>query len=1181
MASDISISGLASSLDTESIISKMLEARQAPITRLENKQELLSLKREAYQDVNTQLLALQTTALSLRLDSTFIARTAKSSDEGIVSATASLGTAKTNHRVKVLQLAQEASVSSNRYFSQARLIGSNTVGINQVGSTATLNAPGAGRLRGGVTLTETTTLSDLGLGSDFELKIDLDASGSRNPVTITGLSGSTTIGQMMQAVRDQTGSALKVQLVQDQALGGKVLQIASSYVGVDVGVSGAVAEAALGIGSGATVSSTDTTGLGSARAAASIVPQDVITGTSLVVATNGKAGSLSGAVDLAAAASGGDIMALTLDELGITDFTGLTIDPDASGATGNLTVTREDGSLLSGSDTLADLIEAINLSVPDVTAQVVDGTGGAKYFQIMANEGARNITVSQIGASDGFLKNIFGLGDETVTSTNATSDSTDFTMTSNFYGRGDISAQSRRVVSGVKEDFRGAGVTDLIDGVTLLGATVGDVFTPGAARIQINNSQNLAVSDSLRTEFYGVAGITSSSFATSLAVDPDSSGTRGINRSIADLNSAGAFGIEGTIKAGTFKVGETTLTLTQEDIDNGITLAEVVARINSSGQGMVLHYEESTDRFIATASEYGSSGTVSFGAYSGVSGESNILKVLGLTNSPTATATSGGIDAGRIDTAAELDQAGFSIRPSSGTVTINGISIAIDAQVDTLEDVIDKINNSAAGVTASIDPGNSRFTLVQKVNDDTTANNIQLGSSSDTSNLFTVLRFLEGATSDGSTSSVESSRAKNNVGQARQEAQVEVDGVLYTRKTNTIDDITSGITYELLGTSDKTATVTVEGDKEKAIDAIAAFVVEYNKSVKLLSPEAVSKDDKKYLEAVTDEERSSLTYTELVDRIEKYETLNKSEAIRKDSNFKTLLNQIQNVVSTRVQITGSSLQSLGDLGINTGNAGAPLNSDYLGVLVADSTDLETIKAALLNNADLNDALDSDDVSVSKLFNQAASSSVAVMGSKAFEASTPLANDISFEVYDGTNRATITIPAGKQSQSSILSQITTALQNKNMGKVKVTFDGTGHLKFNLDTNTGSAYLRILDLTSQSETDRLYSRFGLTGGSFIGPDADDKAGAIQKLYSSLKGSTGVNGFIPRSVSSGGAYGQGSIYDDMVDIQEQIETLQDRLDAYETRLRKQFTNMETVIANLQEQQNSLSQLTGVKNS
>ncbi|MCE5272254.1 flagellar filament capping protein FliD [bacterium] len=1177
MASPISISGLASGIDTESIISKMIEAKQVPITRLKNEQDLLSIKRDAYRDVNTQVLALQNEALNLRLDSTFITRTVASSDDGIVRATASLGTAKTNHRVKVLQLAQEASVSSNRYYSQASLIGSNTVGINQLGSTTALNAPGAGRLIGGVAVTDSTTLSDLGLSSDFSLKLDLDASGSRNPISITGLSGSSTVGQMMQAIRDQAGSAVKVQLVRDQSLGGKVIQIASGYVGVDVSVSGAVAESALGIQSGATASSGSTVALGSARQVAALDPLDVVTGTALVVSSNGRAGSLTGTVDLAAAAAGGDVMSMTLANLGITEFDGFTLDPDAGGATGNLTVLKEDGSTLSGSDTLADLIHAINLSAPDVTAQVVDGSGGAKYLQIIANEGGRDVTVSQTGATDGFLSKLLGLGGNNATSTNATTDSGDFTMIGNFYGRGSVAADERRVVSGTKDDYRGIGVTDLIDGVTLLGASVGNVFSAGSARIQINNSQNLAISDSTRTELYGVAGITSSSFATSLAVDPDGSGTAGLNRSIADLNAAGAFGLTAAITAGSFKVGDATLTLTQEDIDSGITLAEVVARINSAGQNTVVHYEDSTDRFIATASEYGADGTVSFGSYSGAAGESNILKTLGLTNAASSTAVSGGSDGGHIDSGAELDQAGFAIRPTSGTITINGISLSIDAQVDTLEDVIDKINNSAAGVTASIDPESKRFTLVQKVTDDTTANNIQLGSNSDTSNLLTVLRLLQGATGEGSVSSVESPKAKNNVGQARQEARVEVDGIVYTRKTNTIDDITSGMTYELLGTSSNTVTLTVEGDTEKAVDAIAQFIVEYNKTIKLLSPEAVSDEDKKYLEPVSDSERSSLTYTELIDRLDKYESLNKSEAIRKESNFKILLNQIQSIIGSRVQINGSTLQSLSDLGINSGDAGNPLTKDYTGVLVADSTDLDTIKAALQSNEKLTAALASDDVSVARLFNQNALSSTSVKGTLGFDEATDLANDISFEVYDGTNSATITIPAGSQSKSSILSLITTELQRKDLSDIMVSFDGTGHLQFKSEKSTGSAYMRILDLTAQSGSDRLSSRFGLSGGSFIGPEADQKAGASQKLYTSLRQSTGINGFLPQSISVGGKYGQGTIYDDMVNLQDRIDTMNDRLDEYETRLRNQFAAMESSISKLQEQQNSLSQYTG----
>ena len=387
MSSPISFSGLSSGIDTENIISKLLELQKRPIARLENKSQLLDLKREAFLDVNTQLLSMQSEALNLRLDSTFVTRSATSSDPNSVSATAALGTAKTNHRIEVLQLAREASVNSHRWLSRARTIGSNTVGITQLGSTTNLNAPGAGRLLGGVTLTEATTLSALGLGSDYTLNVDPDGDGTRSAIQITGLTGDTTVGQMMQAIREQTGSTVKVQLVHDQALGGKVIQIASDMVGVNLGISGAVAEAAFGIQNGQTAVSNGSAGLGSARAVAALTPENVSNGTALVLSSNGRAGSFTGTVDLAAAASGGDVMALTLAGLGVNDFSAFEIDPDAGGPTGNVPVRREDGAQLTGSDTVADLIEAINSSVPDITAQVVDGPAGDKIFPAYRERG--------------------------------------------------------------------------------------------------------------------------------------------------------------------------------------------------------------------------------------------------------------------------------------------------------------------------------------------------------------------------------------------------------------------------------------------------------------------------------------------------------------------------------------------------------------------------------------------------------------------------------------------------------------------------------------------------------------------------------------------------------------------------------------------------------------------------
>ncbi|HUU29305.1 MAG TPA: flagellar filament capping protein FliD [archaeon] len=1174
MTSPISFTGLASGIDTESIITQLLDIQRRPIERLQNKTQTLSLNREALRDVNNQLLSLQKEALNLRLESTFSSRTVTSSDDSKIRATAAFSAAKTTHRVKVFDLAQEATVTSHRYTSQARLLGSNTSGINLLGGANYNNAPGAGRIKGGVTLNPDDTLANLGLTSDFTLKIDPDAGGSRSPIQITGLQASTTVSELIGKIKAQVDT-VKAQLTYDEVSGEKVMQLASDYVGVDLSLSGAVAEAVFGISSGATASSNSSSGLGSARATAALNPNQITTGTATIVSSNGRAGNVTGSVDLAAIAGGGNILALTLDDLGVTEFEGFTIDPDAGGATGSVTVLKEDGSSLTADDTVADLIGAINHSVPDVTAQLVEGPGGSVNLRITANAGGRDITASQLGTVNGIMKKVLGT-DDTVTSSNATTDSADFTMVKSFYPRGSLAPVERRVVSGTKEDYRTYGVTDLIDGVTIVGATTGDVFTPGSARVQINNSEKLAIEENAKTQFFGVTGVTDSSYATGLALDRDSSGVIGLNKAIKDLVAAGAFALDdGTgVLAGTFRVGDSTLTITQEELDNGITVAEVLARINSSNEGIVLSYEPGTDRFMATASDYGSGTDIRFGIYSGIPGQSNILKVLGLTNAPKSVLTSAGTDAGRIDADSELVQAGFILKPTSGTFTINGITLEVDANSDSLNEIIEKINSSAAGVTATLDPTSNRISLVQKVDSDTTENYIRVGSSSDTSNLLRALRITGGANSDGTINNVESIKVRSTVGNQRTQADFEVDNIRYTRNSNSIDDVTPGLTYELVGVSETPVTISVTGDTEKAVDAIARFVVEYNKTLKLINPPRLETSERKYLEPITDEERSKLSYEELLDRLDKYETYNKNETIRRESNIQLLEGQLRTAIFSQVNISGSTLTSLADLGISSGPPGAPLTTNYEGVLVADSTDFDEIKEALQNNSALTEALEKDDYSVYRLFGQTAISNVSLKGTTAFNEATPLANDITFQIFNGTKSATITLPAGSMSRTDVLSAISNQLTLNDINDIKVSFDASGHLQFQSEKTTGRAFIRILDATGASETDRLSTRFGINSGSFLGEEAETRAGVGEKLYAQLRQTTGVSGFLSQRTSFGGIYGQGTIFDELVATQEQIMRLEERLTQREENLRKRFANMEQIIARLNEQQNSLSQ-------
>ncbi len=1178
MTAPISFSGLSSGIDTNSIIQQLLDAHRQPIVRLENKAEVLAVQREAYRNVNTQLLAVQSKALDLRLESTFLTRSASSSDESSVVASANFASVKTTHRVEISQLAQEAIASSSRYLSQTRLLGSNTVGINLLGGASRTNAPGAGRIKGGVTLDESTTLGDLGLASDFTLRIDPDGAGSHSSVTIRNLDASTSVGQMLTEIRNQVGP-VKAHVVFDEATGGNVLQISSEFVGIDLSVTGAVAEATLGIDNGQTVNTSSSAGAGSSHIYAAVSPSDLQRGEYTVVSSNGMAGSLTGTVDLAAAAGGGDLLAVTLDDLNVNDFEPLLIDPDAAGGTGSMEILKTDGTSLSGTDTIGDLLDAINHSMPDVTAQVVEGAGGTSYLKISSNEGGRDFSLSETGANNGILKRVFGLGVDNHTTSNSTTSSDDVTLVAKFYPRGNLESSGRRVISGVKDDYRIVGVNDLIDGVTVIGSTLGDVFTPGSARIQLNNSDSLSVNENYKTQLFGRTGVTADSYATGLAIDSDSSGVIGLNKPISELNSSTAFSYDDGlgITTGTFVVGDTTLTITQDEIDNGITIAHVLARINSANEGVSVSYDSGIDRLVATAGEYGSRQEIRFANFAGGSGESNVLKVLGLTNSVSEISISAGADAGNVDSEAELVQAAFSIRPTSGTFTINGISIEVDVTSDSLTEVIEKINTSAAGVTANIDPVSNRVTLLQDVDSDTTFNWITVGSSSDTSNILDVLRITGGANADSSIVSTEQRTKTNKVGSERKTAELKVDNVQYTRNTNSIDDITSGITYDLRGVSSSPVTVSVIGDTERPLEAIARWVTEYNKTIKLLDPGTLDGEQKEFLDPITDSERSSMTFDELVKRLDLFDKYNKQEAIRKESNFRILKDQLRSAVFNQVDIPGSSIRSIADLGIGTGTAGSPLTTNYQGVLVADSTDYDEILEILQDNEKLKKALEEDDRSVYKLFAQRANSEVQVKGTTAFDEESALANDIAFQISDGTNSTEITLPAGTTNPNEFLSIITNKLNNAGLTGLEASFDTTGHLRFSTSTNVGRAYIRIFDLTDSAETDRLSTRFGVPGGSFVGENARDTAGIAEKSHSVLRSSTSLSGFISQKASYGGVYSQGSIFDEIVALQEQILRIEDRVAKREESLRKQYAAMESSLAKLQEQQGALSQYMG----
>ena len=168
----------------------------------------------------------------------------------------------------------------------------------------------------------------------------------------------------------------------------------------------------------------------------------------------------------------------------------------------------------------------------------------------------------------------------------------------------------------------------------------------------------------------------------------------------------------------------------------------------------------SSNESILTASSTG--GTLS-GSYN-----VEVVKLATTTSVSSGTALSKAIDP-----EATLNSAGFALTPTSGTFSINGFEITVDATTETLEDILAKINVPESGVTAIYDAANDKIQV-------TSASGIQLGSGADTSNFLQATRIL--AQADGTTTSVESS---SKLGGTKLSGTIENSRLYHTFTANT------------------------------------------------------------------------------------------------------------------------------------------------------------------------------------------------------------------------------------------------------------------------------------------------------------------------------------------------------------------------------------------------------------
>jgi flagellar hook-associated protein 2 len=262
---------------------------------------------------------------------------------------------------------------------------------------------------------------------------------------------------------------------------------------------------------------------------------------------------------------------------------------------------------------------------------------------------------------------------------------------------------------------------------------------------------------------------------------------------------------------------------------NSTTLQSFIAANSAAlvGVGVTLSYNAATQQVTVSSTQPLTLGSAS--------DKGNLLSVLKLDTAQiafaggnwtaTSTAKIGGINLGA--TLNTSNNAGFATAVTAGVFSINGVAFTVDPTKNNLNNLLQKINSSAAGVIATYDAGNDRVLLTAKADG---PQGITIGSSGDTSNFLQAVGFLSNYTQPNQLSA----GAAVAVGKAAHVQFVDNAGTTHDvySNSNDVTTVVPGVDLKLQQAIDGTVvapvTISVAQDSTALQTAIKSFVTAYN-----------------------------------------------------------------------------------------------------------------------------------------------------------------------------------------------------------------------------------------------------------------------------------------------------------------------------------------------------------------
>jgi len=351
------------------------------------------------------------------------------------------------------------------------------------------------------------------------------------------------------------------------------------------------------------------------------------------------------------------------------------------------------------------------------------------------------------------------------------------------------------------DENEGTGYTTIGNDLTALGNDITTLLDPSSYEDRTTNLSNPSVANVTASNGTPLGSFTldvTSLASDSVQVGKTASAPLSTTNDVSNVVLSSA-GFATPVTAGTFTVNGQTITVTTSE-----SLQDVFNDINTATGGAVTgSYNPTTDEITLS-----SSSAITLGSDTDTS---NFLQAAELYNNGGDTVTSSSA-LGGVNLNDTLDDANLSTTVSdggsgNGAFMINGVTINFDASTDTVQDVLQAINNSNAGVTATYDALNNRFELT-----DTNPGDVGITLQDVTGNFLAASGLLGGTLQAG-----------NNL-------QYSINGGgTMTSQSNTINAAAaglSGLSITAIGTG--TTTVSVQSDTTNLANTITSFVNDYN-----------------------------------------------------------------------------------------------------------------------------------------------------------------------------------------------------------------------------------------------------------------------------------------------------------------------------------------------------------------